>query len=272
MQKIRFLVGLPGTGKSTVSENLGGNDKNYIINRDNVVDSVCSEFGLNYSETFLTPNENSKIGDIEEGMEKYGIVIEIEKPSFMQKNENDKTMLSFSNISKIREKINIDFQNLISNSSKQDKPIIVDMTMLSISEREDMIKKIKIGNLNKNFDFSVILFETPSLKIFKGLTEDNKQLKIKELQNNFSYENYGVFQNHKDIMELRNKYLIENGLPSKEIPISVFLSLSSRFEMPTKEEGFSNIRIEKPNLSKFVQNLQSKIEGSLEVRDFVVKK
>ena len=73
MKKLMVLVGLPAIGKSTFIEKNGGGLKNFIINRDDIVNETCEKYGISYEETFKKPSEEENIGDINKI---YGVVIE----------------------------------------------------------------------------------------------------------------------------------------------------------------------------------------------------
>lgn len=50
--EITFLIGAPGSGKSTYVLNNIDINKNIIISRDNIVERISKEYGLTYSESF----------------------------------------------------------------------------------------------------------------------------------------------------------------------------------------------------------------------------
>ena len=75
-RKMLVLVGPPSVGKSTwIASNY---PEAYVINRDDIVESVASSYGWTYDDMFATPPEDAEIGDVDE---KYGTVKE--SPSWM---------------------------------------------------------------------------------------------------------------------------------------------------------------------------------------------
>jgi hemoglobin-like flavoprotein len=142
-KKIFVLVGPPSVGKSTWINNFFNDVNPYIINRDDIVDQVSSEYGWTYDDMFISPPQGSIIGDSDE---KYGDVVK--SPSFMSWQP-----LSYSKVLQANNKVQNIFNSRVQKAKGQDN-IVVDMTNMNsnsrkraldaISGSEDQYKKIAV--------------------------------------------------------------------------------------------------------------------------------
>lgn len=142
-KKIFVLVGPPSIGKSTWINNFFNDVNPYIINRDDIVDQVSSEYGWTYDDMFISPPKGSIIGDRDE---KYGDVVK--SPSFMTWQP-----LSYSKVLQANNKVQNIFNSRVQKAKGQDN-IVVDMTNMNsnsrkraldaISGTEDQYKKIAV--------------------------------------------------------------------------------------------------------------------------------
>ena len=71
-KNIFVLVGPPSVGKSYWIKQTFGEEKPYIISRDDIAEQVASTYGWNYDDMFVAPPPDSQIGDSDE---KYGNVV-----------------------------------------------------------------------------------------------------------------------------------------------------------------------------------------------------
>lgn len=251
MQKIIVMIGQPSVGKTTVVESMGGQKENYIINIDNIFTQVSQENGLKYSEMFVKPKYETPEGSIEEGMEKYGKVVEI-----YNRDTGEFLYKSFENIDKLRGPdgsiVQRRMSELTSNALKQEKNIIVDMTMLTIKDRKTILETIIKDNNITNITIEAIVFETKTLRMFQDLQDiEIKQERIKKIEQEFLKGVYGPFKDHIQVMENRTAQLIKEGKDPKQIPNMVLVAMAAKYEEPTKEEGFHNIKYVQVDHSKF---------------------
>jgi hypothetical protein len=142
-KKIFVLVGPPSVGKSTWIKNTFQDVEPYIINRDDIAESVASEYGWTYDDMFVAPPNDTEIGDQNE---KYGEVVK--SPSFMSWQP-----LSFSKVLEANNKVQNIFNNRVQKGKGKDN-IVVDMTNMNANSRkraldaisgsEDEYKKIAV--------------------------------------------------------------------------------------------------------------------------------
>ena len=141
--KLFVLVGPPSVGKSTwIKRNLPG--EKYIINRDDIVEDVASEYGWTYDDMFAAPPQGSKVGDFDE---KYGNVVK--SPSYMSWQP-----LSFDKVLEANGIVFNEFNEKVAGAVTSSQDIVVDMTnmnsrarasaMRSIEGHEDKYKKIAV--------------------------------------------------------------------------------------------------------------------------------
>jgi hypothetical protein len=143
LKKIFVLIGPPSVGKSTWINSTFKDIEPYIINRDDIVDEVASEYGWTYDDMFMSPPKDSEIGDIDR---EYGEVVK--SPSYMSLQP-----LSFSRVLEANNKVANKFNSLVGGARGKDN-IVVDMTNMNansrkraldaISGNEDEYKKIAV--------------------------------------------------------------------------------------------------------------------------------
>jgi hypothetical protein len=135
-RKIVVLVGPPSVGKSTWTENNFPNA--YVINRDDIVEKVASEYGWTYDDMFATPPADAQVGEVDE---KYGEVIAA--PSWMTwaKTVFDKVLKANGEVQNI-------FNQRVSGAHPSGQDIIVDMTNMNPGARKGALKAIE-GNENE---------------------------------------------------------------------------------------------------------------------------
>jgi len=132
-RKMLVLVGPPSVGKSTwIASNY---PEAYIINRDDIVESVASSYGWTYDDMFATPPEDAEIGDVDE---KYGTVKE--SPSWMTWAETifDKVFEANGKVQKL-------MNDKVSQAHPSNKDVVVDMTNMNANSRKNAMKAIE-GN------------------------------------------------------------------------------------------------------------------------------
>ena len=133
MKKIFVLVGPPSVGKSTWIKSTFADIKPYIINRDDLVEEVASEYGWTYDDMFASPPKDAKIGDSDE---KYGNVAK--PPSWM-------TWASsvFDKVLEANGKVRQLFNERVSGAIPSGKDIVVDMTNMDQRSRGNALAAIE---------------------------------------------------------------------------------------------------------------------------------
>jgi hypothetical protein len=130
-RKMIVLVGPPSVGKSTwIKSNL---PDAYIINRDDLVEQVASEYGWTYDDMFATPPSDVILGDIDE---KYGTVIEA--PQWMTW-----TKFVFDKVVEANGKVQQLMSSKVSGANPSNKDIVVDMTNMNQNSRKNAMKAIE---------------------------------------------------------------------------------------------------------------------------------
>ena len=145
-KKIFVLVGPPSVGKSTwIKGTL--EEAPYIINRDDIVEQVASEYGWTYDDLFVSPPADAKEGDEDE---KYGKVIP--SPSWMtwQDFVFDKVLEANGKVQKI-------FVDRVSGAVPSGKHIVVDMTNMNSGARARALKAIE--GSEADYDKVAVVFE-----------------------------------------------------------------------------------------------------------------
>jgi hypothetical protein len=143
MKKIFVLIGPPSVGKSTWIKNTFRDVQPYIINRDDLVEEVASEYGWTYDDMFMSPPQDAELGYFHEI---YGEVVK--SPSFMNWQP-----ISYSKVLEANNKVAKKFNDLVAGAKGMDN-IVVDMTNMNsnsrkraldaISGRENEYKKIAV--------------------------------------------------------------------------------------------------------------------------------
>lgn len=139
-RKFFVLVGPPSVGKSTWISNTFGAAQPYVINRDDIVDNVASEYGWTYDDMFVTPPPDSEIGAVDE---KYGTVEAA--PSWMTW-----TKTVFSKVMEANNKVQQMFQQKVSGIPASKGDVIVDMTNMNAPARSGALKMIGDADFEKN--------------------------------------------------------------------------------------------------------------------------
>jgi hypothetical protein len=132
-KKIFILVGPPSVGKSKWIENTFAGQPVYVINRDDIAESVASEYGWSYDDMFASPPTDSAPGEIDE---KYGAVIE--SPSWMTWQP-----LSFDKVLEANNKVQSSFAARVQGAVPSNQDIIVDMTNMNASARSRALQAIE---------------------------------------------------------------------------------------------------------------------------------
>lgn len=130
-KKLAILVGPPSVGKSTwIKSNF---PEAYIINRDDIVDSVASSYGWAYDDMFATPPQDANVGDEDE---KYGKVVE--SPSWMTWSDTvfDKVFEANGKVQKL-------MSSKVESAHPSGQDIVVDMTNMSAASRKNAMKAIE---------------------------------------------------------------------------------------------------------------------------------
>jgi len=143
-KKIFVLVGPPSVGKSTWINNNFRDIQPYIINRDDIADSVASEYGWTYDDMFMSPPDGSSIGDFNEN---YGEVVK--SPSYMNWQP-----LSYSKVLEANNKVQKVFNNRV-QGAKGEENIVVDMTNLNAASRKRALDAIS-GSENEYKKIAVV--------------------------------------------------------------------------------------------------------------------
>ena len=132
MKKIFVLVGPPSVGKSTWIKNTFS-EMPYVINRDDLVEQVASEYGWTYDDMFASPPKDAQIGESDE---KYGNVVD--SPSWMtwQNTVFDKVLEANGKVQQM-------FNERVSGAVPSGKDIVVDMTNMDDRARGRALAAIK---------------------------------------------------------------------------------------------------------------------------------
>jgi hypothetical protein len=144
-KKIFVLVGPPSVGKSTWIANNFREITPYVINRDDLVESVASEYGWTYDDMFVYPPKDSSIGD---KSDRYGEVVA--SPNYMAKW----APLSYSLVLQANSKVQQLFNDLV-NGAKGEENIVVDMTNMNADSRKAALKAIS-GNEDEYKKIAVV--------------------------------------------------------------------------------------------------------------------
>tara|TARA_R100000388_G_C7235694_1_gene157681 strand:+ start:558 stop:1262 length:705 start_codon:yes stop_codon:yes gene_type:complete len=160
MKKIFVLVGPPSVGKSTWIKNTFSEDP-YVINRDDLVEQVASEYGWTYDDMFASPPKDAQIGESDE---KYGNVVD--SPSWMtwQATVFDKVLEANGKVQQM-------FNERVSGAVPSGQDIVVDMTNMDDRARGRALAAIK--GSEENYKKIAVVFD------FKGSEEFIKKVAAK---------------------------------------------------------------------------------------------
>jgi hypothetical protein len=163
MKKIFVLVGPPSVGKSTWIKNTFTNINPYIINRDDLVEQVAEEYGWTYDDLFITPPQDSKLGDVSE---KYGQIIK--SPDYMTW-----APLSYDKVLEANGKVATLFNKRVADAKGGDN-IVVDMTNMNAGSRKSALKPIE--GLEDEYTKIAVVFN------FKGAEDIIKKVAMKRAE------------------------------------------------------------------------------------------
>jgi len=131
-KKIFVLVGPPSIGKSTWIKNTF-EEAPYIINRDDIAESVASEYGWTYDDMFSSPPPGSTVGEKDS---KYGKVIE--SPSWMTWQP-----LSFDKVIEANNKVQDLFSQKVAGAVPSGLDIVIDMTNMNSGARARALESVE---------------------------------------------------------------------------------------------------------------------------------
>ena len=206
-KNIFVLVGPPSVGKSTWIKNkftdLEGQP--YVINRDDLVEAVATQYGWTYDDMFALPAPEEEIGTVDE---KYGEIIPA--PSFMTWPGAPKSV--FKDVLDRNGEVKELFDARVSGAIPSNQDIVVDMTNMSAGARKGALRSIEgsEGDYNK----IAVVFN------FKGGEETIKKIAAKRAAE----------------AEAEGK--------SKTIPPHVFDGMFKNFQEVDPSEGFDAVENE----------------------------
>lgn len=128
---VYVLIGPPAIGKSTWINNMTDPNNTFVVNRDDIMESVASTLGWTYDDLYVFPPSDANIGDFDE---KYGEVIPA--PEFMHWR---KTV--FSKVLKANEKITAILHKTLEDAKHSSKNIVLDLTNMNLRERLDLLNR-----------------------------------------------------------------------------------------------------------------------------------
>ena len=138
-RKLFVLVGPPSVGKSSWISNTFGSNQPYVINRDDIVEQVASQYGWTYDDMFVNPPDTLEVGQEDE---KYGKVDPA--PSWMTW-----TKKVFSKVMEANNKVKELFEQKISGISSSNQDVVVDMTNMNAGSRKNALNMIGDSNFKK---------------------------------------------------------------------------------------------------------------------------
>ena len=131
-KKMFVLVGPPSVGKSTWIQSTFDTQP-YIINRDDLVEQVASEYGWTYDDMFAGPPADAELGDTDP---KFGEVVA--PPAYM-------TWASsvYSKVNEANGKVHSLFMDRVSGAVPSEQDIVVDMTNMNADARSRALNAIE---------------------------------------------------------------------------------------------------------------------------------
>lgn len=166
-KKIYVLVGPPSVGKSTWIANTFNKIKPFVINRDNIVDSVASQYGWTYDDMFMYPPKGSELGDTNEN---YGEVVQ--SPSYMTWQP-----LSYSKVLEANNKVAKKFNELVSSAKGKDN-IVVDMTNMNKNSRKRALDAI--SGLEDEYRRIAVVFKFQGIEDLIKKVADKRAIETKK--------------------------------------------------------------------------------------------
>jgi len=167
-RKIFVLVGPPSVGKSTWVTNTLGDDV-YSINRDDIVESVASELGWTYDDMFVSPPDDSEVGESDT---KYGNVVESPQWMTWQPTVFDKVLAANGKVQQL-------FQQRVSGAVPSGLNIVIDMTNMNADSRSRALQAIEgsEGDFDKiAVDFKFQGSESIITKVAERRSEAGKRM------------------------------------------------------------------------------------------------
>ena len=152
--KMFVLVGPPSVGKSTWINNTFGENRPYVINRDDIVEDVASGYGWTYDDMFATPPEDAEIGSVDQ---KYGEVQE--SPSWMHWAKS-----VFSTVMEANGKVHSLFTQRVAGAVDSGQDIVVDMTNMNARARSGALKAIE--GSEEQYEKIAVVFESEGAEEF----------------------------------------------------------------------------------------------------------
>ena len=139
-KKIFVLVGPPSVGKSHwMKQTFGDPPDAYVINRDDIANSVADSIGWTYDDLFVPPPEGATEGDTDE---KYGTVVK--SPGYMTWQP-----LSYNKVLDANNRIHELFTKRVAGAQPSGQNIIVDMTNMNAGARARALQTIDGGDYEK---------------------------------------------------------------------------------------------------------------------------
>ena len=131
-KKMFVLVGPPSVGKSTWIQGTFDTQP-YIINRDDLVEQVATEYGWTYDDMFAGPPDDAELGDSDP---KFGEVVA--PPAYM-------TWASsvYSKVNEANGKVHSLFMDRVSGAVPSGQDIVVDMTNMNAAARSRALNAIE---------------------------------------------------------------------------------------------------------------------------------
>jgi len=152
--KMFVLVGPPSVGKSTWINKTFGQNRPYVINRDDIVEDVASEYGWTYDDMFATPPQDAEIGSVDQ---KYG---EVQKPpSWMTWAKS-----VFSTVMEANGKVHNLFTQRVAGAVDSGQDIVVDMTNMNKRARSGALKAIE--GSEDQYEKIAVVFESQGAEEF----------------------------------------------------------------------------------------------------------
>lgn len=164
MKKIFVLVGPPSVGKSTWIKNTFADTQPYIINRDDLVEEIASEYGWTYDDMFAAPSKDAQIGEVDE---KYGNVVA--SPSWMTWQAT-----VFDKVLEANNKVQQMFSQRVAGAAPSGQDIVVDMTNMNDKARSGALAAIK--GSEQDYKKIAVVFD------FKGAEEFIKKVAAKRAE------------------------------------------------------------------------------------------
>jgi len=164
-RKIFVLVGPPSIGKSTwIKSNFEKQNMPYVINRDDIVESVAGQYEWAYDDLFMSPPPESNLG---ERSDKYGEVVK--SPEYMTWQP-----LSYDKVLEANLKVHNLFTQRVGGAPETEQDIVVDMTNMNSAARERALHAIK--GSDKEYTKIAVVFE------FEGAEQNIKKLATKRAE------------------------------------------------------------------------------------------